>query len=91
MFLTGSTNKIPKNIETIPENELDEEDKIKLQEYKTKLGNELNEMIKLEKEKEEERLKSHSKEADEEIKKILEESINKDRLESSRKVMMFNE
>jgi hypothetical protein len=90
LFLTGSTNKIPKKIETIPE-DLNEESQIQLQEFKAKLVKELNQIIKIEKEKEEERLKNHSIEADEEIKKILEDSINKDRLISSRKVMEFNE
>ena len=88
--MTGSTN-MKNNIETIPPKELDEESLNKLQEYKSKLGNELNEIIKQEKEKEEDRLKNYSDEADEEIKKILEDAINKDRKESSKRVMSFNE
>lgn len=70
---------------------LDEDGLNKLEEYKSKLGNELNDLIQTEKEKEEERLKKYTDEADEEIKKILEDSIQKDRMESSRKVMAFNE
>jgi len=81
------------NIETVKvnDNELDEDENNMLEEYKSKLGDELNNLIKLEKDKEEERLKNYTNEADEEIKKILEDSINKDRIESSRRVMAFNE
>ena len=80
------------NIEiNIVNNELDAYEKDKLEKYKSKLGNKLNNLIKLEKEKEEERLKNYNIEADDEIKRILEDSINKDRLESSRKIMAFNE
>lgn len=75
----------------VDNNELDEYEKDKLEKYRSKLGNELNDLIKLEKEKEEERLKNYNIEADDEIKRILEDSINKDRLESSRKIMSFNE
>jgi hypothetical protein len=80
------------NIEiNIVNNELDAYEKDKLEKYKSKLGNKLNNLIKIEKEKEEERLKNYNIEADDEIKRILEDSINKDRLESSRKIMAFNE
>jgi len=36
-------------------------------------------------------MKNYTEEADDAIKKILEDSINKDRLESSRKINDFNE
>ena len=88
--MTGSTN-MKNNIEMIPPKELDEDGLNKLKDYKSKLGNELNEIIQQEKEKEEDRLKNYTNEADEEIKKILEDAINKDRVESSKRVMSFNE
>ena len=62
-----------------------------LEDYKNKLGTELNLLIQIEKEKEEERMKNYTNEADEEIKRILENAITKDRLVSSKKVKTFNE
>lgn len=62
-----------------------------LENYKIRLGTELNEFIQKEKEKEDERMKNYTNEADEEIKKILEDAINKDRMESSNRVKAFNE
>ena len=62
-----------------------------LEDYKNKLGTELNELLQVEKEKEDERMKNYAGEADEEVKKILEDAISKDRMESSMKVKTFNE
>ena len=51
----------------------------------------MNELIQMEKEKEDQRMKNYTDEADEKIKKILEDAISKDRLESSKRVREFNQ
>jgi len=68
-----------------------EDAKIKIDEFKSKLIQELNKIIQEEKEKEDERMKKYTEESDEEIKKILEEAIAKERNESSKRVFIFNE
>lgn len=62
-----------------------------MEEYKNNLVCELNDFIQKEKKKEDERMKDITEEADEEIKKILENAIKKDRLDSSKRVKAFNE
>jgi hypothetical protein len=68
-----------------------EEYKKILEEYKTELNEELNGIIQQEKEKEDERMKKHEEEVDDQNKKILEEEILKERNESSKRVIAFNE
>jgi hypothetical protein len=62
-----------------------------LEDYRNKLGVEYKELIQKEKEKDEQRLKNYTEDADDEIKKILEDAFNKERMESSRIIKDFNE
>jgi hypothetical protein len=94
LFLTTPRNQenfvSPRNKDK-KEIELTDEKFNELEDYKNKLGIELNELIKKEKENEDQRMKKYTNEADEEIKKILQDAINKDRMESSKRVKEFNE
>ncbi len=62
-----------------------------MEDYRNKLGVEYKELIQKEKEKDEQRLKNYTEDADDEIKKILEDAFNKERMESSRIIKDFNE
>ncbi len=64
---------------------------MKIDNYKNQLNQELNKIIQEEKEKEDERMKKYTDEADEEIKKIVEDAIVRERNASSRRVILFNE
>jgi len=68
-----------------------EEVKRRIDEFKLKLNQDLNKIIQEEKEKEDLRMKKYNEENDLDIKKSLELSILKERSESSRRVMLFNE
>ena len=82
---TSNLNMINKNTLSL------EEIKKRIDEYKNNLNLELNKIIQEEKEKEDERMKKYTEESDEQIKKILEDAIIKERSESSKRVMIFNE
>jgi hypothetical protein len=94
LFLTSPKNQecfvSPRN-KNKKEIEFTEEKNNELENLKNKLGIELDELIKREKEKEDQRIKNYTNEADDEIKKILQNAINRDRMESSNRVKEFNE
>ena len=94
LFLTTPKNQecfvSPRN-KNKKEIEFTEEKNNELENLKNKLGIELDELIKREKEKEDQRMKNYTNEADDEIKKILQNAINRDRMESSNRVKEFNE
>lgn len=83
-------NKINNNFTQLSKDD-SEEMKRKVEDYKISLNEELNKIIKEEKEKEDERMKKYTEEADDRIKQILQDAITKDRMESSKRVMRFNE